>query len=219
MVPGIRRVSAQIEPYTRYWTEQNHQATSGDGPLLIAIGDSTALGIGASSPDRGYVGLLRRALDQRDGATWRVANLAQSGARVDDGVERQLPLAEELLDLRAPTIQLICCIGTNDVVWSASTSRVRAGLETIIGRLPEASSVGLVAGGSPRARLINRAIRHAADDAGCDLVDPWREPGPPAGRRLAADRFHPNDLGYALMARPFARQLDAPDPAADLALD
>lgn len=213
VVPGIRRVTAQIEPYTRHWSDQNQEAVADDGPLLAVIGDSTALGIGATAPERSYVGLLVDALCHRDDRAWRVVNLAQSGARSADGLERQLPIVERLVEAGHEPLTVLCCIGTNDVVWSAETTATRDRMRAIIGRLPEASTVGLVAGSSARARLINRAIRGAATDAGCGLVDPWREPGPPPQQRLAADRFHPNDLGYTLMARPFARHFGAPEPA------
>jgi lysophospholipase L1-like esterase len=207
-------VTAQIAPYTRYWSDQNQAAARSDGPLLLVIGDSTALGIGASAPDRGYVGLLRRSLALRDERPWRVINLAQSGARTSDGLHRQLPILADLIGSGRRPTEVVCCIGTNDVVWSTDTGRVRNRLQTLIGQLPPGSTVGLVAGGSPRARLVNRAVRNAAAEGGCGLVDPWREPGPPAGVRLAADRFHPNDLGYTLMARPFARHLGGPEPEA-----
>lgn len=214
VVPGIRRVSAQIEPYTRYWSDQNQRAVVGDGPLLAVIGDSTALGIGASAPDRGYIGLLRDALGHRDRRPWRVVNLAQSGARAADGLERQLPILADLAgSARIGLALTVCCIGTNDVVWSADTAALRERLRTLIGGLPGESVVGLVAGSSPRARLANRVVRSAAGEAGHTVVDPWREPGPPPQDRLAEDRFHPSDLGYSLMARPFARELDAPEPA------
>ncbi len=217
VLPGIRRVSRQIAPYTRYWSERNQRAATGDGPLLIVIGDSTALGIGASAPAHGYVGHVARALTERDGTAWRVVNLAQSGARAADGLERQLPLAERLLrpGTNGSAALVVCCIGSNDVVWSSATTAVRDRLRAIIGRLPGGGVAALVAGSSPRARLVNRAVRNAAAEAGCGLVDPWREPGPPPQQRLAADRFHPNDLGYVLMARPFARHLGAPLPSVD----
>lgn len=212
VVPGVRRVVAQIHPYTRYWSEQNQAAVATPGPLLAVIGDSTALGIGASAPDRGYVGLLRRALTDRDGHQWKVVNLAQSGARSTDGIQRQLPILLDLLTSSRPPEHVICCVGTNDVVWSRDSRGPRKRLRTLIGRLPPSSMVGLVAGSSPRARVVNRAVRQAAGNAGLTAIDPWREPGPPAGVRLAEDRFHPNDIGYALMARPFARHLGAPPP-------
>lgn len=213
VVPGIRRVSAQIKPYTEWWSEQNQTALTTDGPLLAVIGDSTAIGIGASSPEHGYVGRLRDSLTERDAAPWRVVNLAQSGARVSDGLERQLPIVEELQRRPSPPDLTLCLIGTNDVVWSSDTTVLRDRLKRLIAGLPPESLVGVVAGGSPRARVANRAVRSAANSSGMSVIDPWREPGPPPPMRLAEDRFHPSDLGHALMARPFARHLDAPEPS------
>lgn len=212
VVPGIRKVSSQIEPYTSWWSDQNQVAINAAGPLLTVVGDSTALGIGASGPELGYVGLVRDALIERDEGPWRVVNLAQSGARAADGLDRQLPILTTLIEARGRPDLTICCIGTNDVVWSADTTALRERLRSLVAGLPAASLVALVAGGSPRARLANRALRGAAGEHGHSIVDPWREPGPPPQERLADDRFHPNDLGYRLMARPFTRELQAPEP-------
>ncbi len=215
-MPGLRKVSSQIEPYTQWWSDQNQSAlTQTDRPLLAVIGDSTAIGIGASGPDRGYIGIVRDSLVERDGSPWRVINVAQSGARTNDAVDRQLPIIDDLHKSHSVPSVVICSIGSNDVVWSADTVRVRRRLQRLIADLPAASTVGLAAGVSPRARLVNRAVRQAAAEAGHLLVDPWREPGPGPRGRLAEDRFHPNDLGYVLMARPFARSLGAPEPDPD----
>lgn len=212
VVPGIRRVTAQIKPYTRFWSEQNQTALAGQGPLLAVIGDSTAVGIGASSPEAGYIGHLRDALTTRDGQPWRVINMAQSGARVADGVERQLPVIQQLAGRDQPQDLTICVIGTNDVVWSSDTTALRERLRSLVDGLPEKSVVGMIAGGSSRAQVANRALRNAATNRGLPVIDPWREPGPPPQQRLAEDRFHPNDLGHVLMARPLARHLNAPEP-------
>ncbi len=212
VLPGVRRVAGQIRPYTHWWSEQNQTALADDGPLLAVIGDSTAIGIGASAPDHGYIGQLRNALGERDGERWRVVNMAQSGARTADGLERQLPVIERLHDLPSPPDLTLCVIGTNDVVWSKDIAMLRQRLKELIGRLPEGAIVGPVAGGSDRARSANRAIRSTAGEYGLPVVDLWQEPGPPPAARLADDRFHPNDLGHALMAKPFARLLDAPEP-------
>ncbi len=214
VLPGVRRISAQIKPYTAWWNEQNQHALTADGPLLAVIGDSTAIGIGASGPESGYIGRLRDALGERDGVRWRVINMAQSGARTADAIDRQLPVIEQLHELPTVPDLTICVVGTNDVVWSSETTELRERLKALIARLPDGSMVGPVVGGSQRARSANRAIRTTAAERGLPVVELWSEPGPPPTERVAQDRFHPNDLGPLLMSRPFARHLGAPEPLA-----
>lgn len=205
---GVSVVSQQIETYTTWWDAQNQSAATNAGPLLVAIGDSTSVGIGASAPDRGFVGQVRDGLSSV-GDSWRVINLAVSGARVDDALDRQLPI---LADLGVRPDQVICCIGTNDVVWTAAVTSLREDLRLIASQLPAGSVVCGVAGASGRARLANRALRGAAAEHDLRYVNPWTEPGATARERLSVDRFHPNDLGYALMARPICRALGIPEP-------
>ncbi len=205
VVPGVRQIVGQIDPYTRWWDDQNQRAAAASGPLLVSVGDSTTVGIGASGPDRSYVALLRDVLTAGDGRPWRMVNLGLSGARVADALERQLPALEGL----RPEV-VVCCIGTNDIVWGRETARLRAQIRQLVERLPDGTVVGSLAGGSARARLANRALRAATRERGLTLVDPWAEPTPPGRERLAVDRFHPNDLGYELMTVPFARALGLP---------
>ncbi len=205
---GLREVVDQIEPYTRYWDARNQTDVDGDGPLLLAFGDSTALGVGASQAVNSYIGRLGEALSLRDGTEWRIINLSQSGARLKDGLERQLPIAHEL-----PTPDLtVCCLGSNDLTWGIDSSKIHKQMEALIEALPPETIVCPAAGASQRARSVNKVARTTATGRGLAFVNPWGEPGPGAFERLAGDRFHPNDLGYALMARPLARHVDAPEP-------
>ncbi|MCP3991059.1 MAG: SGNH/GDSL hydrolase family protein [Actinomycetia bacterium] len=206
VAPGVRAVTRQIQPYTRWWNDQNQMAARGDGPLLVVVGDSTAIGIGASAPERGYVGRLRDHMRRQHHEGWRVVNLALSGARVSDAIDRQIPIIERL----QPDL-VICCVGTNDVVWERQTG-LRARLHQLAGGLPSGSHFSTLAGSSDRARAANRAIHHAARSHGLHLVNPWEEPGPPPRERLARDWFHPNDTGHELMARAFSRNLTAAVP-------
>ena len=208
---GVRTVTEQIVPYTAWWDDQNQAAAKGSGPLLIVLGDSTAIGIGASAPQRGYVGLLRDALSNADnmkaGESWRVINLALSGARLRDALERQVPIAHDLAANGLGPDAVVCCIGTNDLVWGRDIAKLRTKLAVLAEQLPSGSVVGTLAGASARGQLANRALRDAAARHEHRLVETWSEPNPGSGPRLAADRFHPNDLGYQLMVRPFAREL------------
>ena len=65
--PGVAATLGMTDEYRRYWEESNERARRADGPLWVVLGDSTAQGIGASAPDRGYVGQLLRRLRERQG--------------------------------------------------------------------------------------------------------------------------------------------------------
>lgn len=202
--PGVRKITAQIKPYTRWWSDQNQVAAEAQGPLWVVVGDSTSIGIGASAPDRGYVGLVLQSLRSID-PSWRVINLAMSGARVDDGLERQIPILAGL-----PNPDLVSMnLGSNDVFWERSAD-LRQRLQSLVEQLPTGSYVSAVAGSSERAKLANRTLRSAALAGGHTSIQPWREDGP--GERLAQDRFHPNDLGYAYISQAFARSFGVPGP-------
>lgn len=211
VVPGLRRVTAQIGPYTAWWDEQNQRAIDADGPLLLALGDSTVIGIGASAPEFGFVGRLRDRLEAHDGRPWRVINIGLSGARIQDGLDRQLPTLHDLLDQGVAPDALVCCIGANDVVWDKGDGPLRRRLLELCGGLPPGSILATTPGRSGRARLANRTIRQGAAEHDLVALDPWNEPGPPPLGRMASDRFHPNDVGYDLVSQAFARTLGADD--------
>jgi hypothetical protein len=48
-VDGVAYVDVQARSFADFWTRQNEQALTGDGPLWVVLGDSTAQGLGASS--------------------------------------------------------------------------------------------------------------------------------------------------------------------------
>lgn len=213
LLDGVATVTDQVEPYTYWWNDRNQDALGEDGPLAIIVGDSTALGIGASHPANGYIGRLIATLDEETAPAaenpWRVINLAQSGAKLDDGLNRQLPIASDI-----PTPDLVvCCLGTNDLVWGIDTNGLRGKARSLVegvialGAPVDRTVACAVAGGSARARLVNRTIRSTAADNGVLAANPWNEPGPGPSERLASDKFHPNDLGYSLMARALGRSI------------
>ena len=85
LAPPLRRSLDQVPRHAAAWQAANDLARSGDGPLWVVLGDSTAQAIGvARGIEHGYVARVRRLLEQRDGHPWRVANLSRSGAVVAD---------------------------------------------------------------------------------------------------------------------------------------
>ncbi|GAB2667517.1 SGNH/GDSL hydrolase family protein [Kribbella swartbergensis] len=198
-VDGVAYVDVQARTYADFWTRQNEEALAAEGPLWVVLGDSTAQGLGASSPLHGYVGQVLNAL-RRTGRPWRVVNLSRSGAQTRHVLEDQLPLAERLdADL------VTCGIGNNDIL-ATPPKRFRGQLRELIGRLPATSvvmdltvpdrfwTVGGVC--SPYVAGLNRFISTTATARGLPVAEVSRHARPPWRGLLAPDSFHPNNLGY-----------------------
>lgn len=132
-IVAVRAVGVQqsVERARAYWAEP-----VGDpgGVLYVALGDSAAQGVGATSPDRGYVGLLAERLRQSTGRAVQVVNLSVSGARVADVVEEQLPQ----LDGLAPDVVTVA-IGGNDVP-GYEPGRFAADVDRLVAGLPPGTS-------------------------------------------------------------------------------
>lgn len=201
---GVRQVADQIEPYTRWWNDQNEAALHADGPVMAVVGDSMSLGIGASAPDKGYVGLVRDQLVASDGRPWQMINLGQWGDRIKDGVDRQLPA---LATIPRPDLVLVC-IGSNDMVWGASVAKLRGGMRAIVEAVPEPAHIATLVGTSPRNVIANRALIESALAAGHPTVNPWFK----WRGNQAVDRFHPNNDGYRHMAGAFCRSIGVAEP-------
>jgi lysophospholipase L1-like esterase len=205
--PGIRSVQEQVLPYAGWWESHNRVAAAGGGPLWIALGDSMTQGIGASAPDRGWVGQLSERLIVR-GWDHRIVNLGVNGARVEDVLDRQLPALESLAtDGQTPTLVTVV-IGSNDVVVRRHRRGLVERFAAMLDRLPEGALVSNLPNPHREARAVDAMLRARADAGHLVLVD-MRRDGPRSWRgRLASDKFHPNDRGYAEMATVVERAVD-----------
>ena len=202
-LPGVRKVHAQVARYAAEWEAANGAALAAAGPLWAVLGDSTAQGLGAPSWEEGYVGQLRRALEEGSERPWRVVNLSKSGARTDDVLERQLPALEALTP---PPALVTCAIGANDVVRRVPPEVLEGRMRQIIARLPERAIIATLPQGlgPERTQALNRVIRAEAPAVGLVVADVWARTGPPWHGKYAEDRFHPGALGYADWAAAFA---------------
>jgi lysophospholipase L1-like esterase len=211
--PGIGVTLDMIEPYRAAWDAANERARPGSGPLWLVLGDSTAQGVGAPSPERGYVGQLRARLDARDGRPWRVLNASRSGARVRDVLDRQLGWLD---DLTAPPDLVTCAAGANDLAWRPGITRLLRDVDQLLERLPPGAVVATLPQGLSRRRalVVNERIRGAAPGRGLLVADVWAHTGPPWAGQLAPDGFHPSERGYAGWAAAFAEALGLAAPAA-----
>lgn len=203
----LRRLSRSVRRYADHWRQP--QGEEG-GLLYVALGDSAAQGIGASRPERGYVGLLAERLGAATGRPVRVVNLSVSGARVSDVVRGQLP---ELAGLRPDVVTV--GVGGNDVrrydvdVYRRDLQRLVAGLpaRTVVADVPYFMHGRFQRDAAAAAAL----LCEQASSAGL-RVAPVHAAMRRRGRRamltdFAADVFHPNDRGHRVWAEAFWSEL------------
>jgi acyl-CoA thioesterase-1 len=195
---------AQVDPYRSHWAQPVGEP---GGILYVALGDSTAQGIGASDPDRGYVGLLATRLRASTGRPVQVVNLSSTGARVADVVGEQLPKLAGL----APDLVTVA-VGANDIRGYGDGARFRADVDALVAALPDGAVVGDVPwfmhGDAGRTSAEAAAYVTRAAQARGLPVAPIHE----AMRRrgwagmatdYAADWFHFNNRGYRVWADAF----------------
>ncbi|KQO19554.1 SGNH/GDSL hydrolase family protein [Acidovorax sp. Leaf78] len=105
-------LAKQAQPYTAQPPQPSQR--------LLVVGDSTALGTGASSPADSLAGLIGKAHPQ-----WRIDNLAANGAKFGD-VAQQLQGAEAGYDM------VLVLAGGNDVIRLTTQKTLRANLEQTV---------------------------------------------------------------------------------------
>jgi len=201
----VRSVGVQqsVDRARTYWSQPRGET---GGLLYVALGDSAAQGVGASSPDKGYVGLVAAHLREATGQPVQVVNLSVSGARVADVVEDQLPRLEAL----DPDVVTVA-IGGNDVrVYDQD--RFAADVDRLVDGLPPGTFVADVPyfmHGRWETDSAEAAgtIRRVARDAGLVVVplnDRLRDEGLRGMlTQTSGDLFHPNDAGYEIWAAAF----------------
>lgn len=199
-----RVLTMRIPAHHDHWRER--KAGPKGSLLYVALGDSAALGLGASEPRRGYVGLLAEEVGRLTGAAVRVRNLAIDGATLRVVIEDELP---RLAGLRP----VVCTLdaGSNDI-WTFEPDRFRAELDEVCAALPPGSIVAelpsfsvIPIGG--RVARANRIVREVAAAHG-HLVAPLNATTAVGGpidaiRGSAGDLFHPNDRGHRRWAEAF----------------
>jgi lysophospholipase L1-like esterase len=204
VLPGVAAVQRQVEPYAAAWRQANLTALAGTHPRWVALGDSMTQGIGASDPTQGWVNQLTRRLPE----PVDVINLSQSGGRVEDLIELQLPAWRALPPAPQGEI-LTVLIGSNDVMSPRHRSLLPEAFTELLELLPAGTILCAIPSPALAAKQANEIVR-AADAAGQirGVYPAGFDPGAWRGR-LAADRFHPNDAGYTIIADLFADAVSA----------
>ena len=204
---NVAAMSETLPVHSQWW--RDHAKVPGE-LLYVAIGDSAAQGIGASAPDRSYVGVLADHVRLATGRTVRVVNLSVSGATVGLAVRDQLP---KFAGLRPDLVTV--SIGANDIAdWDAEA--FEAGLRDLFAALPEHAIVAdlpcfHLPHNERKVAVANRILRELAAEHRLTVV-PLHATTKRQGLRsiatqFANDMFHPNDRGYRVWADAFLPEL------------
>ena len=180
----------------------------------VALGDSTAYGLGASSPSRHFVARLLAHLRIEYPAA-RLTNQGACAATVADVLAGQLP-ATIVADPHLVTLS----VGPNDLRQGHPARDFAGRLEVLLERLAHETGAMVVLNSLPdlgfcprfaeaeRSLVMalttqyNHALRDVAGRLGVEVVDLGLAGRPEAERRrfFCDDGYHPSDDGYAAWA-------------------
>lgn len=190
---------------------------------LLVVGDSTAVGTGASAPAHSVAGRIAQAHPQL-----LIDNRARDGARHAD-------LLEQMRDIppgTPPYDMVLVQAGGNDVIRLRGHDALRADIEQVVLRASEIGRVVVLmpcgnVGNAPfffpplswwmtqRSRVLHRLVAEAAARHGAVYVDLFQErvddPFVKNPALNASDGLHPSDAGYALWWAELQAQARLPE--------
>jgi lysophospholipase L1-like esterase len=206
------REAARLLRDSEPFQTQPSGATAG----LLIVGDSTAVGTGASGPDNSVAGLISRS---HPGV--RIVNRATDGAKYADFAV-QLQLNDERFDT------VLVLGGGNDVIRFTGKAALRASVDKVAALARERGAQVILmppgnVGNAPffwpplswwmtkRSQVLHDAVRDAARRTGATYVDLYKpkseDPFALRAKELhASDGLHPSDSGYLLWVAELDRQ-------------
>jgi len=216
----FRQQARALSIQSQQWSTTYDVGSRGRSTLTyVVLGDSTALGTGASHREGSYAYQVAYSLAS-DRFVY-VVNLAVDGARIADVVTQQVPQ----LSLLKPDV-ISVSVGANDAADATPYSEYRRSLDVLVRSLQESSASVVLFANTPnmfyvpslpvlvRQWIGNRAVKQntllsivlAGDSAKIRLVDLYGKGQLNAKENpayYARDQYHPADAGYEVWARIF----------------
>jgi hypothetical protein len=204
VLPGASARRLQVRAFADEWAADNLDARQATGPLWIVLGDSASQGIGATTRDVGYVGVVHEMLRHRD--AWRVINLSRAGAGVADVLNRQLPELAVLTE-EEPAALVSCLVGAEDI--ARRVPGVEHVLRQLIASLPTGTVIGTLARGarSGPAAGLDAVVREEGARHRMRIAELPPRFGPGARRRTSPVL---NDVEHAAWAKAVLVAIDSP---------
>lgn len=211
---ALLRLYRNVAGFQKHWQQVAKEQKKPGDFVYLALGDSAAQGLGASHPDKGYVGLIAKDMSQQTGKSVKVINISKSGARVKDVIKDQIPKIKELTKDHKPDLVTIE-IGGNDVATLDETV-FRKEFTQLVSLLPEGTYVSNMPYFGSRPKSRPKAFRASliiqdilAQNKQLNLVDLQtitQERHTLLG--YAADYFHPNNRSYENWHQAFMAEIN-----------
>lgn len=213
VVEAIRLVYLyrSVKGYKTYWEAQLSKPIQKGDFVYIALGDSVAQGIGASSPQKSYVGQIAKHIENTTGRKVHIVNVSVTGAIASEVVRDQLPRIKGI----APDLVTLD-IGANDINKKIPAVEFEKNFRLILAAIPTKKTIvadlPTFERGPGQATLIaiNSRIHPIISEYGFQLapifdftsatIHDWTT--------YAADFFHPSDKGYRNWYASFQTKLD-----------
>jgi acyl-CoA thioesterase-1 len=203
LIEGVMlfRLARQVPAFATYWQGRAEKPIDAGALVYVALGDSAAQGVGASKPERGYVGLLADALEKNNQPV-HVVNLSRSGAKIQDVLDEQLPRLKEITG--SGNVVITLDVGANDLksfdahVFEARIKQLIDALppQTVVADIPYFGPYAFGRGGK-HVVAANEIIHHNVHRRGLRLANVYEQTrSHKAPHYYAADFFHPNDRAY-----------------------
>ncbi|HWB45370.1 MAG TPA: GDSL-type esterase/lipase family protein [Hyphomicrobiaceae bacterium] len=183
---------------------------------ILAIGSSTTVGVGASSPAATYVASLETTLEGSfKGVDFDVVGRGVSGEVAQGAADR---MKKEIDDIKPDLV--VWQVGTNDAIRHVSIEAFKTCLRTTLAWLAENKldvvlvdpQYGTVLVADHYYEQVVKAIADVAKESGVLLVDRFQAMLELQRARgdayyLSADNLHMNDRGHRCMAEQLARAI------------
>lgn len=201
---------AQIRGQSIFWDKWNRIEATNQHLLYVALGDSTAQGIGGGTPSNSYPFLIKKWLEDKTGRSIQLINLSVSGAKVADCLRDQLPR----MGVVKPAVVTIE-IGANDMKSFEAVVFAKAFRE-LLRQLPEGSFVSDVPSFTGRNKklepmviqanaIIHKLVKKSSHTS-VALYDATKNNR--GFGYFAADWFHPSARAYKSWATAFEQAID-----------
>lgn len=215
VITGVRvlLLLRSVTSYKNYWSTLAGKEAPESSIIYIALGDSAAQGVGASSASSGYVGLVAKHLAGVTGKPVKVINISVSGAKLRDIIDKQVPQLRSLPKADYISIEA----GANDMA-TFDPIVFKSDFKKLVEKLPAGTYVAnmpsfkggrkgvLDKNAQNASQIISEQVAARPD---LHIVNLYKATMQQNLLNFAADLFHPNDSGYQNWANAFIEAIDS----------